>query len=226
MFVSLIKKSLETSNENYFKQLYFYQDKANKRTKNFTFSVRLKDYELIEDQFKVNGQVDLFISSPDQEWMIYFYNGLLKLNRFEYRQFCLTKQSVYMLKEPDVTRTYLLCKTMSPIYIKDKNGQALSPYDQSYANEFLYISDLTLTNYRGVGLQSSLRFVPIEMKKNIIKEPITKFQEQTQKPYLLIEGYKGTFLLEGHPEDLRDLYQLGVGFRRSSGWGMLEVIDR
>lgn len=225
MFVSLIKKCLESSNEEYFKKLYFYQDKTNKKSKNFTFSVYPKNYQLIEDRFLINDQVDLYVSSPDSEWIIHFYNGLLKSEEFQYREFQLIKKTVHMLKEKNFHSSYLVCETMSPIYMKNRQGQALSPHDPSFMDEFRYISDLNLTNYRGYGLQSSLRFVPIEMKQTIIKEPITKFQEQTQKPYLLLEGYKGRFLLEGNPEDLRHLYQLGLGFRRNSGWGMIEVIQ-
>lgn len=224
MFVSFIKKCLETADENYYKELYFFQDKQNKKSKQFTFSVALKNYKLVEDLFIIKDRVEWYVSSPDQKWMIHFYNGLLKTEQLVYRNFVLTREKIRIVKEKEINSSVVVCKTLSPIYIKDQKGRALSPDDESYEKELQYISNLNLMNFRGYGLKSSLRFVPIEMKQTIVKEPIVKFQKQTQRPYLLLEGYKGRFLLEGDPEDLRDLYQLGLGFRRSSGWGMFEVI--
>ncbi|MCW6061850.1 CRISPR-associated endoribonuclease Cas6 [Clostridium sporogenes] len=33
------------------------------------------------------------------------------------------------------------------------------------------------------------------------------------------------FKLEGNVKDLKDIYMLGLGFKRNQGFGMIEVID-
>jgi len=34
----------------------------------------------------------------------------------------------------------------------------------------------------------------------------------------------GVFSLKGNKQDLNDLYQLGLSFRRSEGFGLIEVV--
>ncbi|PGA52060.1 CRISPR-associated endoribonuclease Cas6 [Bacillus pseudomycoides] len=39
-----------------------------------------------------------------------------------------------------------------------------------------------------------------------------------------MEAYRGTFELEGSVQDLQTLYQIGLGMRRSQGFGNIEII--
>jgi CRISPR-associated endoribonuclease Cas6 len=224
LFVSLLKECMERSDAEYFQKLYYYKGKKSKLSKNFTFSVFLKRFTLQGDEFEVE-EVDLFVSSPDSEWMLHFYNGLQQLQSFEYKGYCLEKKRIQLVPPKVVNSQKLLCQTMSPIYLKNKDNKALSPNDPNYKKEFSYIANLILENFRGYGLKKSIDFIPVSMKKIVIKESIADFVKQTQKPYLYLEGYKGIFFLEGDATDLRDLYHLGVGFRRNSGLGMFEVLQ-
>ena len=36
--------------------------------------------------------------------------------------------------------------------------------------------------------------------------------------------YRGNFILRGETEDLRDLYNIGLGFSRGVGFGNIEVV--
>ncbi|TCS93602.1 CRISPR-associated endoribonuclease Cas6 [Hazenella coriacea] len=226
LFVSLIKKCLETSDQEYYQKLYYYDGKKNKQSKNFTFAVFLKDYQLEGDSFEIRGQVDLFVSSPDPEWMIHFYNGLLRQKDFQYQGIQLAKGRVRVLNEKTTfDDPFMVCQTLSPLYIKDRENRPVSPSDPTFQHELNYITNLNLKNYRGFGLRSELSLTPLDMKKVVVKDAIHQQQEEKQRSYLFLEGYKGKFLLQGHPEDLQTLYQLGIGFRRSSGWGMIEVIQ-
>src|SRR5690606_33990318 len=97
------------------------------------------------------------------------------------------------------------------------------PDQTEFEKELSYIADLTLRNSRGYGLQSPLHFTPINLKKVVVTEAIRDFQDLTQKQYLLLDAYKGSFILEGNVDDLQYLYQTGVSFRRSSGYGMFQI---
>lgn len=224
LFVSLIKKSIETASEEYFNKMYYYGEKANKKSKNYTFSVFLSGFTRKSHEFLIEDEVRLFVSSPDVEWIFHFYNGLTKLDTFVYQGYQLEKKRIHMLQEKKLSESLVVCQTMSPIHICNKNKQSLSPDVVEFQQEFDYISELTVKNFRDVGLSSSVRFIPLQMKKVVIKESIRGFKEKTALDHMFLEGYKGTFALEGQTEDLEILYQLGLGFRRSSGWGMFEVI--
>lgn len=225
MFVSLIKEILKNASEEYFNQLYYYDhDKRNKQSKNFCFSVFLKNFEFKDDHFVLKDGLNLNISSPDKLFIVNFFNGLLKTKSFKYKNHFIELVKVYLLPEKNIFEEKVTFKTMSPIYLTDKRNRPLTPYDENFTKEYNYLADKILANYRGVGLLRSVEFTPIQMKKVVVKEEIKEFQRNTGKEYMFLESYEGTFSLEGDVYDLRDIYALGVSLRRSQGFGMIEVI--
>ncbi|QEK11017.1 CRISPR-associated endoribonuclease Cas6 [Crassaminicella thermophila] len=225
LLVSLIKEALKKSDENYFNKLYKYDENiANKRSKNFTFAAYIKNYERAEEIFKVNDRVILNISSPDLEFMINLYNGLLKLSKFQYKTFELYKLKIDLIKEKKLATNEVIFKTLSPICIKNKNNYFMKIEDDKYIDELNYIANLVLKNYRGEGLRENLMFMPLDMKKVVVKEEIRGFKSKTNRKYLYVNSYSGTFKMKGNVKDLEDLYALGVGFKRNQGFGMIEVI--
>jgi CRISPR-associated endoribonuclease Cas6 len=224
MFVSLIKNALINSNKDYFEELYYYEDKKNKATKNFTFSLYMKDFKLEGDCFEIGGKVILNISTPDYGLGINLFNGLMKINHFSFKEFELHKIKISIIKEKCITEKSVIFKTLSPIFIKNKDNLDLSPEDRKYLKELNYISNTILKNYRGYGLREELDFKVVNMKKTVVKEEITDFTNVTGKKYLYANGYSGAFMLSGDIEDLRDLYMLGLGFKRNQGFGMVEVV--
>lgn len=224
MFVSLIKEALTTSNETYYKELYYYEDKKNKATKNFTFSIFMKDFKLDGDFFQIGEKIIFNISTPDYEFGINLYNGLLKINHFIYKEFELSKVKITLVKEKSIIERVVTFKTLSPIFIKNKENVSLTPLDEDYLKELNYISDTILKSYREYGLKEELDFKVINMKKTVVKEEITDFTNIAGSKYLYVNGYSGIFMLYGDIEDLRDLYMLGLGFKRNQGFGMIEVL--
>ncbi len=226
MFVSLIKEALQLSSQEYFEALYYYGDKHNKKSKDFCFSVFLKGYELKEDKdiFEIGDGLSFNISSPDPEFIINLYNGLLKLDEFQYKDFTLKKDKIHLLKEKNIFEEEVVFRTLSPIHITDKHKNSLSPYDKAFDREFNYTLDMILSNYRGEGLVEPVEFKPIHMTKVVVKEEIARFQELTGERYLHIESYAGIFKLKGNVSDLRDIYTLGASMRRNQGFGMIEVV--
>ena len=51
-----------------------------------------------------------------------------------------------------------------------------------------------------------------------------KIREKLGKPYITLTCFEGYFTLQGHPEDLKILYQAGMGLRTGQGFGMVEVV--
>lgn len=224
MFVSLIKEALKKVNLSYYESLYNYGSKSNKKIKNFSFSVFIKDYKLNGDVFEVNDKVILNVTTTDYEFGINIYNGLLNMNEFQYKNFYLHKLKLSVIKEKFVSKPEIILKTLSPICIKDKANNFLAPEDDGYIKELNYITNTALIAHRGYGLKESLNFQSILMKKVVVKENIRSFTENTDKTIFYVNAYSGIFKLSGDVEDLNYIYQGGIGYRRSQGFGMIDIV--
>lgn len=93
LFVSLIKECIKKVDENYFNELFYYEDKTNKKSKNYSFSVKLGRFNLNKNLFEIiDGDIVFTLSSPDEKFIVNFYNGLLKISDFNYKNFVLKRK--------------------------------------------------------------------------------------------------------------------------------------
>lgn len=225
LFMSVIKETIRKSSEEYYNSLYYYEDKNNKKTKNFTFSVYVKGYDIKNENFIVKDRVILNISTPDLELGLNIYNGLINYPKFIYKEYELKRIRVDLGKERFIDKEEVILNALSPICIKSKDGKFLNIDDSEYIKEINYISNEVLKNYRGYGLNRELRFEDIRLNKVVVKESLREFKSVTGKSYQYVNGYKGRFKLIGNIEDLNDLYKLGVGFKRSQGFGYVDLVE-
>lgn len=225
LFMSVIKEAIRKSNEDYYNRLYYYGDKSNKKTKNFTFSVYVKGYDIENENFIVKDRVILNISTPDLELGLNIYNGLINYPKFIYKKYELKRIRVDLGKEKSIDKEEAIFNALSPICIKSKNGKFLNIEDEEYIKEFNYISNEVLKNYRGYGLKRVLEFENIRLSKVVVKEGLREFKNTTGKQYQCVNGYKGKFKLCGDIEDLNDLYKLGIGFKRAQGFGYIDLVE-
>lgn len=224
MFVSLIKSALTIVDEEYYKNLYNFDEKNNKKIKPFSFSIQLKQFKMQGDVFQIADRVIFNITTPDYELGIKIYNGLLNIEEFHYRDFRLKKIKINLVKEKNITSNAVVFKTMSPLCIKDKSNTFIEPSHPDYEKELNYIVDKNLMAYRGHGLKLPLKFQEVLMKKVVVKEEISGFKNVTQKQIFYVNAFSGIFKLEGDAEDLDFIYKAGVGFRRSQGFGALDLV--
>lgn len=220
MMVSLIKEALRQGNEEYYKQLYESGDSV---MKPFSYAPFLHNFEIQEPTISLEN-LSITFSSPDPEFILYLYNGLLKLDKFQYQDFHLKKDRIIPLQEYTIRSNRAIFRSLSPLLIDDENNNPLSPEDPAYKSHLNYIADLILKNYRGKGLTEELGVETGRMKKEVIKENYRDFNEsESVEGWLYFTGYKGYFQLEGAPVDLQLLYQLGLSKRRGQGFGFLEL---
>lgn len=223
--VSFIKEVIKKSSEDYFKNLYYYDAKSNKASKNFTFSFFIKNYEMDNENFLVKDRVVLYISTPDLELGLHIYNGIINTKTFKYKDYEMTRLKVSLIKEAEITGEEVVFNTLSPICIKDSNGKFLDIDSDNYVGELNYIADIILKNYRGYGLNQKLEFKDINLKKVVVKEPLREFKKITNRDYQYVNSYKGSFMLKGSNEDLNDIYKLGLSHKRGQGFGNLEAVN-
>ena len=197
MFVSLIKNLLNNYSENYFNELYMPKEGVIRKTKNFTFSVFMKDFKRQGDVF-LTDEVTLNISSPDKEFISLLYNLLLNIKDYEFKgKYKIYKKSVKMVDHKKINSDSCKFRTMSPIAIKDESGRFLNIEDSHYCEMLNYIINKSLFNYRGRGLSRKIEFTPIDFKKVVVKEKIASFTKKTGRDYMHINSYAGVFILKG-----------------------------
>ncbi len=223
--VSLIKEAIKKSNEEYFRKLYFYKDKSNKQSKNFTFSFYIKNYEIEEDNFIIKDKVIMYISTPDLELGLNIYNGFINTKIFRYKHYEISRYKISLVKESEIFEEEAIFNTLSPICIKDISGKFIDVSNDNYVKELSYITNTILKNYRGYGLKKELKFENLNLKKVVVKEALREFKNRTNKEYQFVNSYKGMFKLIGDKEDLNDIYKLGLGHKRNQGMGNIEVLN-
>ncbi|MCR8743765.1 CRISPR-associated endoribonuclease Cas6 [Romboutsia lituseburensis] len=222
---SIIKEAIKKSSKEYFENLYYYEDKNNKASKNFTFSFFVKNYEIEKNNFMVKDRVTMYISTPDLELGLNIYNGIVNTKIFKYKEYEMSRIKVSLVNELDIDSEEVIFKTLSPICIKDNTGKFLNIDSDNYVGELNYITDIVLKNYRGYGLKKELKFENINLRKIVVKEPMREFKQITNREYQFVNSYRGKFILRGDSEDLNDIYRLGIGFKRGQGFGNIETVS-
>ena len=234
LFMSFLKNALSEYNQEYFKKLYWWKDKKNKWQKPFVFAVNLPNMNFADDKVMFRGDIVLNLSTSDYEFFVNMYNSLINNHLYPYNltDNCKIKlKRMYLVKEPEQFNRVMAFKTFSPILI-EKKGESkkipVLPYEDGFEDVFNEVADFEIRNIRSLrgqnrGLQKKIIFKPINVQKAVIKHRISEFVENTNKNYMYLTGFIGLFELSGTPEDLKEIYQNGIGFRRGQGFGFIEV---
>lgn len=224
LILSLIKSVLSRENPTLFKMMYE-DEEIQFRTKPFTFALKLEDFNIEKEEVLLKERVVLTVSTNDYVFGSVIYNSFINTRTFQYQNLYDIKiGKVNVLKERNINSTEAVFKTLSPLVIKNKEGKFISITDEDYENELNYIANEVLKSSRGIGLKENLKFEPVLMKKRVVKEKISKVTKRTSKDIFYITGTEGIFKLTGDKEDLNLIYKMGLGFRRSSGFGCLEIV--
>lgn len=227
MGISMIKEALKIADMGYFKKVYAGENgEGRKSSKNFTYSFYVNDYIKEGDFFVKSDGVYMTISTPDVVLGTHIYDGMMTLNEFKYKEFVLTKDFVKIEKESKIVDSAVVIKTLSPIVVSKAEGGYLTVTEVGFVDRLNYVTDIVLKNYRGYGLKEVLGVEPIKVKKLVVKQPLRNFIALTGKECQCIDASVGTFKLSGDVEDLNDIYKLGVGFRRSQGFGNIKVVQK
>ncbi len=235
-FMALIKESLERENPTYKKILY--PDKTSlysKKAKPFTFSVLLpSEKEIREDNsektfyFSKDVHISFLVSSFDYEFIVNLYNGLLNIKKFNIKDgIDITLKNIYLIKEKNISSEEAIFRTNSPILIEDKKERPVLPYKENLNifNENLNaIQNRILKDIRGYGLLEPIELEPLRIRKTVVKHSLKGFKENTGKDFMTLTCFEGKFILKGNAEDLKLLYQAGIGLRTGQGFGMIDVV--
>jgi CRISPR-associated endoribonuclease Cas6 len=215
--LSFFKMSLEKYDSEIFK--FFYD---NAEQKDFTFATYLPiDYFesnkilLKEDRFKVFFSVENLIEG------VHFYNAfvLMKNKPFIYgkeKKFTLT--GIRKVQDKKINREMIIVKAKSPILIRERLEEKNKDWYYLITEEKgrSILKKNILFNLKDKFSEESLKnleIIPIDVKKSIVDFYGAK-----------IQGSSGTFVLRGEKKLLQHFYDSGLGSKKSSGFGYLEIV--
>lgn len=215
--MSFIKLSLLEYNEQFFRRYYNDKDTI---IKPYTFAMFFSNPKFEDDKIIVEDKrIELNISIADYETSIILYNSF---NHQKNKKFSLDKNSwtlknINMALDKKIETTEITIKFMSPLVVRshiEKKDYYYSYGDEKF-KEILKVNikqQLKITNLP-IELVDKFNITPIKPKKVIVK-----FYEKK------IETSTGIFKISGDKQLLKYLYDAGIGSKRSSGFGMFQIL--
>ncbi|MCS7275301.1 MAG: CRISPR-associated endoribonuclease Cas6 [Candidatus Bipolaricaulota bacterium] len=212
-FASLIKEAIRRANPSVFERYYH----ALHILKPFTFSVYFPDLRGCGgDSFEVGERAIIHFSTSAPELGVSVYNGLLALRSYPLFENTLTLERINLERRVVVREQTAIFKTMAPVLVNNK-GDAnwyLLPGEAGFDEGLQFaISEAARVFLGSVG--ASVAFHPIQIKPKVIRHY-----------NMHMRGFVGVFELRGDPALLNLIYDIGLGVRRSQGFGMLELVKQ
>lgn len=215
--MSYFKHALSKEYKDDFEGLYM----SGNKIKPFTFSTYIPQIQHQEGFIiSPNKELKVFFSSSDYHFMMILYNALLlnkgyKMTVKPNNKIALTRLSLDYL--PIIEKTSIHIKMMSPLLIRvhqeDTNkDNYLSVQDEDFIEQ-MQINLAYLCGQFSLSTEG-LKIIPIKTKKVVVSIMNQKY-----------DATLGEFVIEGTTETLNNLYKIGIGSRRSEGFGMFEVLN-
>lgn len=218
VILSFIKNALCQDNVSFYQALYG----EGTVQKLFAFAPYLPGPSFSGASLKVDKpNFEILFTTPDYPLFIGLYNAFLKQ---KFKPFPLkfdnfmTLKSIVMLPEQVIDKDSVMIKLLSPLVVrqhsKESNQDKYLIFNQenfeSAWRDTLYP---LLTLIKASGDIQDLTIKPLQCKKVVVKA----FEQN-------IDATLGTFQLNGDRSLLNYLFSLGMGSRRSQGFGVFDVI--
>ncbi len=210
-FASLLKEAIKRANPACYERFYSHVHVL----KPFTFSVffpELKGHE--DDHFIVGSKAILYFSTFFPEVCATVYNGILCSRTFPLFENTAQVQNVFLKPRTTITQEKVKFKTMAPVLVNTKGNPNwyLLPEDEGFHEGLAFAVREVCRAFLDLP-EGTVEFCPISIRRKVVRHYNMHMQ-----------GFVGIFELRGRPEVLNLIYQVGLGVRRSQGFGMLEVL--
>lgn len=213
--LSIIKEMIQTGSEEYYQQIF---QKNNRDMKPFTYSTYIENLTVNQDEI-IGDRLILTVSSPSYEFIMYLMNGSQRSDAYRYKDYRFILKQKRLLPRPPEFTDVVTFKTASPILIENKIGKPVLANDENFEKELNYFADIALKEIQHRHLKEPIHILKTAMKKVVIKE---KLHQDVDRD-IYITANQGILKLKGHPDDLKFMYDNGIGRRRSLGFGLLNV---
>ena len=217
-FLSLLKSSFMQASPEIYEKFYG----PGVTMKPFTFGVFLVNPEFEDQRVRLkSADITLNFSTYYSDLGIHFYNSLIK-NRSRFQAYPLADGNEMRLKRVSLQRERLIWgdeavfKTLSPFLVRLHHKEDnLDEYLTALHNLFIpkLEENIRVLVSELLGRQERLEFTPVTLKV----VPVKHYGQ-------IVEGNVGVIKLKGNPEVLDFIYKVGLGSRRSEGFGLLELV--
>lgn len=218
IIVSFIKNALSQDNPTYYQTLYG----EGTVQKLFAFAPYLPAPVFNGDTVKVNRlSLEILFTTPDYPTFINLYNAFLKQKfkpfPLKYDNF-MTLKSIIMIHDRVIKKDSVIIKLLSPLIVRRHNKQSNQDqyliYDQEgFESVWRETLGPLLAPVTYSGKIQELFIKPVRCKKVVVRA----FEQN-------IDATLGTLQLNGDRSLLNYLLSLGMGSRRSQGFGVFDVI--
>lgn len=222
IFISLLKNNFNSYNKDYYTHLY--KEVPNK-IKNYTFALYMPGCKFLRDNIIIpDKKIILNYSTNDYEDGIMFFNAFLsnKGKEFPIKDNKIIIQKVNIVQEQPIYDSSIVFKTLSPIVVREhmgdnrktwyhslntEKGQAIFLENIKYQLKDVF-GDRVVYDFNDIVIEVSNENKEVKVKNYGIEvlSNITKLKV-TAKPYILDYFYKA-----------------GIGSKRGSGFGMLDIV--
>lgn len=216
--LSFFKHSLEF----YSKEIKdFYYSEAKEKDMSFACYFSLEKISNNEIYLKDNI-FKIFITFNSITDGLHYYNSFInsKHKKIKFKlgnnEFCI--KNIVKLQEKKIDDDVAIFQTLSPIVIREKTKDK---------KDFFHILDEN-------GIKILYKNIKFLLEKNFSKETLEKIEIipiKTKKTIVSFYGIKfpttkGIFAIKGDKNILEYFYKAGLGSKKSSGFGMLEIISK
>jgi len=214
-FMSIIK-SVTQSESSICYDIYF----GHRVVKPYTFAVYFGKNSTIKNEYIFfNGHIQFNFKTNSKGILLWLYNHLYREKKFPLYNLVVEVKNINVIKEKIIENNKIIFKTLSPLLVRshENPNHYLCPKcenfdgDEKFYEAFKFnIKELL----RNLNIEyNEVKFTPIRMKKITIKHM-----------GMIFPAGAGIFQLDGIPEVLNLINQIGLGSRRTQGFGMVEVV--
>jgi CRISPR-associated endoribonuclease Cas6 len=181
------------------------------------FAIRFGQKPVIDNKRLLIGKkIKIYVTTSSLVLGTTIYNGLLAIKEFKIYNLELTSPFVSYIKEYIIRHNAVTFVTLSPIIIRncDRRNRYILPNDDGFVQSFhnALVEQWALHNNTNINLYGAINFELLKFRKVVM----THYNG-------IVLGFTGILQMSAHPDILKFFYQCGIGYRRSNGFGFLEV---
>lgn len=235
-FSSLIKEAINKGDNT--RKLYenYFGDRKKNKTKPYTFSLYIHNPKKLMEQNKNylltdSNKLNFHFSSIDYNLSTAVYNGLLQISKDNYKAknnksngYKLFNHSIgirdfYLKLDEQIQTTKALFKILSPIVIRKLENRKGNGYVTFMDKEFTKMLYHSVKNSAQNFISQDYKLEESELKVNLKDPEKVGVYHYTE----VIPATTGMIEIEAPINVLQLIYDVGIGARRSQGFGMLDL---
>lgn len=220
IFISILKSCLESYDEKIYR--YFFERGAIR--KSYCFALYMKDAEFTKDRIIIPNKKIIFrLSTSNLEDSIHLYNSLIQNNKKTYK----VKENVIKIIKINIEREKKIYDnqatfiTLSPVVSRKHEGDNKKTWYYSLNNDegkILLLDNLKIQLLEEFGQDRILDIDEVKIDVLTNKEvKVKNYGIEVLGNLCKLKIYAKSYILEY-------IYKSGVGSKRSSGFGMLDLV--